>query len=131
MRAFAFAEAPGSVLGIRLAAVSLRVWGCLAPRPVFAYHALALLAEASGEPGLTFIADARRGDWHSCRRGEAPQRVAGALLTGALAIPEGFRHWTPPPAGVRSVPYDVKDLLERAGEADLFRLVTEPDVFLL
>src|SRR6185437_3772559 len=64
MKAFAFAEGPGSVLGIRLAAISLRVWGGIAPRPFFAYHALTLLAEASARPELTFIADARRGDWH-------------------------------------------------------------------
>jgi len=130
MRAFAFAEAPGSVLGIRLAAVSLRVWTSLAPRPVFAYHALALLAAANGRPDLTFIADARRGDWHACRQGEAPGRVATALLSGPLATAEEFRHWTPLPAGVELLPYRVGELLEKAAEADLFRPVSEPEAFL-
>jgi tRNA threonylcarbamoyladenosine biosynthesis protein TsaB len=130
MRAFAFAEGPGSVLGIRLSAVALRMWCAIAPRPVFAYHALALLAEAAGRPEPTFIADARRGEWHCCRRGRAPWRQPAAGLAPPLATPEGFRAWTPLPPGVESVPYRVDELMGRADGADLFRPVAEPDAFL-
>ena len=99
VRGFAFAEGPGSVLGIRIAAMALRTWCALEPRPVFAYHALALLAQALGRPDLGLIADARRDAWHFCRLGEPVRRVPTAELAGPLAMPEGFRHWTPLPDG--------------------------------
>lgn len=49
--AFAFCEGPGSVLGIRTAAMAIRAWCALRPRPVFAYRSLALLAEATSKKG--------------------------------------------------------------------------------
>jgi tRNA threonylcarbamoyladenosine biosynthesis protein TsaB len=128
--AFAFAASPGSVLGIRTAAVAIRTWCALAPRPVFAYHALELLAAAFPRPEAAFIADARRGAWHCFRAGEPLRRVAAADLAGPLVTPEGFRHWTALPAGVQTVPYDLAEFLPRVADLDLFRPTDDPDAFL-
>ena len=121
VRAFAFAASPGSVLGIRTAAVAIRTWCALAPRPVFAYQALELVAAACPRPEAAYIADARRGAWHHLRPGEPLRRVASADLAGPLVTPGGFRHWTALPAGVETVPYDLAELLPRAADRDLFR----------
>ena len=53
-----------------------------------------------------------------------------AELAGELVMPEGFRHWTPLPAGVTSTPYVLADLLPRVADADLFRPTAAPDAFL-
>jgi tRNA threonylcarbamoyladenosine biosynthesis protein TsaB len=130
-QAFVFCEGPGSILGIRTTAVALRTWCALAPRPVFAYGSLELVAHTSRERGeFTVIADARRETWHAFKRGEKLQRVATSDLSGDLITPEGFRHWSSPPPSVRTTPYLLAELLPRAEEADIFRETREPDAFL-
>jgi tRNA threonylcarbamoyladenosine biosynthesis protein TsaB len=129
--AYVFCEGPGSVLGVRVAAMALRVWCATLPRPMFAYRSLELVAQASPrDGGAGVIADARRGSWHYCGAAGHLRRVAGGELTGALIMPEGFRHWSALPPGVESVPYDLPSLLRRAPDADLFRETLEPDSFL-
>jgi tRNA threonylcarbamoyladenosine biosynthesis protein TsaB len=130
IRAFAFCDGPGSILGIRTTAMALRTWQVLAPRPVFAYCSLALVAESLGRDDLTIIADARRDLWHALTRGRALRRVPKNELAGELVMPENFRHWSPLPADVRQVPYSLAELLPRVAEADLFRATDAPDAFL-
>jgi tRNA threonylcarbamoyladenosine biosynthesis protein TsaB len=130
VRAFAFADGPGSVLGIRTAAVAVRTWCALSPRPAFSYGSLALAAAGFPRPGGAFIADARRGAWHRFREGGPLERVPTAELAGPLITLAGFRHWTPLPPGVEVLPYDLAELLPRIREADLFRPAPEPDAFL-
>ena len=130
IRGFAFAEGPGSVLGIRTAAMALRTWCAIAPRPVFAYHGLSLLAQADGRAGVGFIADARRDSWHCCRLGEAVRRVPTAELQPPLAMPGEFRHWSALPPGVERVPYKLAELLARVADAPLFHATDAPDAFL-
>jgi tRNA threonylcarbamoyladenosine biosynthesis protein TsaB len=130
VRGFVFANSPGSILGIRTVAIALRVWRASASTPVFGYHALALVAESQDRRDVTFIADARRGAWHACRKGEAPRRTAAGELSGALAMPVGFRHWTPPPETAEGVPYRLEDLWPKAADADLLRPTEDPDAFL-
>lgn len=127
---FIFCDGPGSVLGIRTVAMALRTWNVLRPRPVFAYSSLALVAHALGRTDLGLIADARRDAWHFYRIGDGLRRVPAAELGGPLAMPEGFRHWTPLPPGVERVPYSVADLLPRAADAELFLATDAPDAFL-
>src|SRR4051812_19637711 len=67
-RAFVFCDGPGSVLGIRTTAIAVRTWCALAPRSVFSYHSLALVAESLGRDGVTVISDARRELWHALTR---------------------------------------------------------------
>jgi tRNA threonylcarbamoyladenosine biosynthesis protein TsaB len=130
--AFVFCDGPGSMLGIRTVAMALRTWRVFAPRPVFAYGSLALVAHALGRSDVTVIADARRDAWHAfnLHPGGALRRVPAAELTGELVMPEPFRHWSPLPAKVTRVPYSLAELLPRVADADLFRATEEPDAFL-
>ncbi len=82
VRAFAFCEGPGSVLGIRTVAMALRTWCVMDPRPVFAYGSLAVVAQSRGVPNTAVIADARRGYWHHCALGRPLSRVPAAELAG-------------------------------------------------
>jgi tRNA threonylcarbamoyladenosine biosynthesis protein TsaB len=129
--AFVFCEGPGSMLGIRTVAMALRTWNVIAPRPMFSYQSLALVAHALGRDDLQVIADARRDSWHGFKRGEKLRRIPTAELTGALAMPEGFRAWSALPAGnVARVPYSLAELLPRMEEIYLFRVAEAPDAFL-
>ena len=128
--AFVFCDGPGSILGIRTSAVAIRTWNMLSPRPCFSYHSLELIAQAQQRPDLTIIADARRDAWHMASLGAPLRRVAVAELEGVLAMPEGFRHWSTPPAGVEQVPYDVRTLISQSLDADILRLADAPDAFL-
>ena len=130
VRAFLFCEGPGSILGIRTAAMAIRTWQTLAPRPAFAYGSLDLTAQALGRDDVSLIADARRDSWHVQRPGEKLRRVPSAELSGPLLMPENFRHWTPLPAGLQLTPYDVAASLMRVPDADLFHAAPEPDAFL-
>lgn len=136
---FVFCDGPGSVLGIRTAAVALRTWRVLGERPVYSYCSLALvahhLARIEKARGLSLIADARRDTWHHVSidaggRVSALRRVPTADLAGALAMPEHFRNWTPLPACVRVVPYDLAAMLPALADAPLFAPAPEPDAFL-
>jgi len=132
VRAFAFCEGPGSILGIRTSAMALRMWSTMAPRPVYAYRSLAVVAAAVARPSVTVIADARRGLWHRHSQGGTLERVPAAELSGELLMPEGFRHWDPVPAGTLPTPYDLESLfaLGPLAEADLFHETATPDAFL-
>lgn len=130
--AFVFCDGPGSILGIRTVAMALRTWSVLKPRTCFAYTSLALIAHAFGRPELSVMADARRDAWHHYRIGEGLRRLpTHALPTDTeLVTPEGFRNWTPLPAGVQRTPYSVADLLSRVVDLDLFLPTAAPDAFL-
>ncbi len=130
--AFIFCDGPGSMLGIRTVAMAIRTWRVLAPRLVFAYGSLALVAHALGRSGVTIIADARRDSWHALNLnlGGVLHRVQAAELTGELVMPEPFRHWSPLPANVTRVPYSLAELLPRVADADLFRATEAPEAFL-
>lgn len=130
IRAFVYCDGPGSVLGIRTAATAIRTWGVMAPRPVFAYHSLALVATALGRREITVIADARRDSWHAFTLDRGLRRGPATELGGELVTPDGFRHWAPLPAGVTSTSYDLAELLPRVMDADLLRATAAPDAFL-
>ena len=139
--AFLFCEGPGSVLGIRTAAVAFRVWQMLRVRPTFAYSSLALVAnfqlhaESHGPLPFTVIADARRESWHCVHVGE--DKVVSPLRRGNLDTiqgqpisPQEFRHWSPLPSNTLRVRYDVKAFLAALEDEKLFREVSGPDAFL-
>lgn len=130
--AFIFCDGPGSVLGIRTAAMALRAWNVLRPRPTFAYASLALVAHAINRPGTGVIADARRDTWHHYLVGRGLRRVPTADLAGELVLPEDFRSWStlPAEASVTRVPYVLADLLPRVWDAELLQETDAPDAFL-
>jgi tRNA threonylcarbamoyladenosine biosynthesis protein TsaB len=127
--AFVFCDGPGSILGVRTSAMTVRTWCVLKPRPVYAFHSLALVSAALGSD-VTVIADARRDSWHAFSKKGALRRVPTTELDGALATPEGFRNWTPLPPGVTSTPYSLAELLQQCPDAPLFRETHDPDAFL-
>ena len=131
VNAFVVCEGPGSVLGIRTSAVALRAWRVLNPAPAYAYQSLVLAAHTLANPQVNVIADARRDSWHVQRLGQPLLRVPTAELTGQCVMPEGFRHWTPLPAGLGKTSYDLPSLLARPAlqDAELFRASAEPDAF--
>ena len=128
--AWVYCDGPGSILGIRTAAMAIRAWSVLAPKPVYAYHSLTLLVAGLGDPEVTAIADARRDRWHCVSAARPLGRVPTAALPGKLVRPDGFRVWSALPHPVATVPYDVPDLLSRVADVDLFRSIAAPDAFL-
>lgn len=132
VRAFAFCEGPGSILGIRTSAMALRAWNALMPRPMFGYYSLAVVARALGRPEVGVIADARRGLWHHFVDHGRLERVPAAELSGDLVMPEGFRHWDALPPRTSMASYDLASLFSLASvaEADLLRRTEAPDAYL-
>ena len=136
--AFIFCSGPGSMLGTRTVAMTLRTWLVLQPRPVYAYQSLAAAsrAEWSRQPrAFTVIADARRETWHAqgmaadgtpgrLQRLSAPELPAGELLT-----PAGFRAWSVRPPNVTDCSYDLATIFAHLGNADLFAADGAPDAF--
>jgi tRNA threonylcarbamoyladenosine biosynthesis protein TsaB len=136
--AFAYCEGPGSMLGIRTVAMTLRTWTTLQSRPVYRYQSLALAArhEWSKHPrALGVIADARRETWHhqaiTAGGALAPlQRVpATELADGDLVTPEFFRAWAKTPQPVATCSYDLAALFATSPDEDLFTATAAPDAF--
>ena len=144
---FAFCDGPGSVLGIRTAAVALRTWRAMdskRERPIYSYCSLALVAHhllaTENARNLSLIADARRDTWHhisiDTTGALSPlHRIPTAQLlatANTLAMPSHFRHWTPLPPNLRIVPYALETMLSAPAlaAAPLFTLAPEPDAFL-
>ena len=69
IRSFALCVGPGSVLGIRIAALAVRSWSALDPRPIFVWESLAAIARsalAAGEHGPFLVAvESRLKRWHA------------------------------------------------------------------
>lgn len=131
INAWIFCEGPGSVLGIRMAAVALRSWQVIHPAAsTYSYQSLDLVSRALNRPDVSVIADARRETWHVARLGRPIERVPTVELSGELVMPVHFRHWSALPAHVDPTGYDVAALFEQLDNADLLVLNTAPDAFL-
>jgi tRNA threonylcarbamoyladenosine biosynthesis protein TsaB len=69
IRSFALCVGPGSVLGIRIAALAVRSWCALEPRPIFVWESLAGIARSAlvaGEKGPFLVAvESRLKRWHA------------------------------------------------------------------
>ncbi|MFN5058183.1 MAG: hypothetical protein ACK5FI_09415, partial [Verrucomicrobiota bacterium] len=69
IRSFALCVGPGSVLGIRIAALAVRSWSALEPRPIFVWESLSALARSAlvaGEKGPFLVAvESRLKRWHA------------------------------------------------------------------
>jgi tRNA threonylcarbamoyladenosine biosynthesis protein TsaB len=137
--AFIFCDGPGSVLGIRTAAVAVRTWCVLQARPAYAFCSLAVVAHAlaltDDRRDFAVIADARRDTWHRVavdadRTISNLHRLPTAALDGDFVIPDGFRHWTPLPPHVEIAPYSLAALLPATADVVLFCEAAEPDAFL-
>jgi tRNA threonylcarbamoyladenosine biosynthesis protein TsaB len=137
--AFVFCDGPGSVLGIRSAAVAIRTWSVLRARPIYAFCGLTVLAQAlaltQNKREFAVIADARRDSWHhvdvDANGNISPlKRIPSSALSGTLITPEGFRAWSTPPAKLQTVPYSLATLLPPLTDVGVFSPTAEPDAFL-
>lgn len=139
IRAFVFDTGPGSMLGVRTAAMALRTWQALAPRPAYQFQSLSLLAHelaCSGHTGAV-IADARRDTWHVVEF-TAPARVvplrrvpSAELAASATPLwqPSAFRAWSQPPRAAQDCAFDLATLFAAHAHADLFTATEAPDAF--
>ncbi|MDI1249892.1 MAG: peptidase M22 [Lacunisphaera sp.] len=139
--AFIFCEGPGSMLGTRTVAMTIRTWQVLRPRPTYAYQSLTLLAHNirfTGTVGpFAVITDARRNTWNTVAvtsdgTVQPLQRLPVAELAARperLYSPPVFRAWAPPPRPTRDYPYTVAALLDAHAELDLFSAAPAPDAF--
>jgi len=142
--ALVYCEGPGSILGIRTAAMALRTWQTLADPapPAYAYRSLTLVAadlRSAGEvPPFAVISDARRASWNRVSidggtMGAELERVSHETLANSgesLFTLEGFRAWAPFPRPAREIPYRLPELWQRQGDADLLQPSAQPDAFL-
>lgn len=142
--ALVFSHGPGSILGIRIAAMAFRTWKALAKRslPAFGYCSLELLTLNLRHAGTTgpfaVIADARRGTWHFAEAAKTangdhrPRRVSAAEIAayqGALFTPSQFGVWARLPERVRTADYCPPDFWGELGAADLLHPAPEPEAF--
>ncbi|MDX2186932.1 MAG: peptidase M22 [Opitutaceae bacterium] len=138
VRAFAFNDGPGSILGIRTAAVAIRTWQAVHPRPAYRYSGLLALALAERirgrTPPFSAIADARRDTWHQVKVSDDSEpkllRVAPADLTPPCVAPEHFRTWAALPPGTELIPSIPRDFLEQTRNLALWHDAPDPDAFL-
>lgn len=136
--ALVFCEGPGSVLGVRTAAVIVRMWRLLRSRPIYSFQSLELVAHhlrGHGERDLHVIADARRDSWHRVTLDSTGQvlpltRTPSSELIGRSVMPAGFRAWTALPPETGACPYDVPALFAALPHSPLFREASDPDAFL-
>lgn len=128
--AIVFCQGPGSILGIRTAAMAIRSWLILKPRPVYHYRSLNIVSHAINEPETRIIADARRDRWHCQELGKPLQQIDAKDLTGDILIPEHFRYWSTLPAGVKTTSYNLSELNLRVHDAPLFEATEDPDAYL-
>jgi tRNA threonylcarbamoyladenosine biosynthesis protein TsaB len=142
--ALVFCEGPGSILGIRTAAMALRVWSVAAGHalPAFAYRSLELVAvdlQRSGAPApFAVVADARRDSWHwvdgpaASPAGKLRRVLPQELLAfpGTIYTPAGFRAWARLPRPISAVDYTLPGLWLRERAAGLLEAAPQPDAFL-
>lgn len=136
--ALIYCEGPGSMLGTRTVAMTLRTWLTLKPRPVFSYQSLALAGQAEwrrAPRSFGVISDARRESWHvqpisaDGSSGQLHRYPTEDLPVGELLMPTGFRVWSKVPAHVSTCAYDIGSMLLSTARVELMTSVALPDVF--
>jgi tRNA threonylcarbamoyladenosine biosynthesis protein TsaB len=140
--AFVFCEGPGSMLGIRTAAMAIRTWQSVKHRPAYRYQSLVLLAvelrRASATLPFSVVADARRDTWHCVSvpdpagAGPTLRRVnAGDLAASGETLyqPASFRAWVSPPRATLNCEYEAARLFAAHAHLDLLTATDAPDAF--
>jgi tRNA threonylcarbamoyladenosine biosynthesis protein TsaB len=145
LRTIVFCEGPGSLLGIRLAAMMIRTWSILPrehPLSVFGYRSLPLLAadllDSSKAPPFRIITDARRQSWNVLpisATGEVGEiaRVRTTELhadEGAVFYPQEFRSWQPMPNWAQAGSYRPETIATFGAMSGLLHPVESPDAFM-
>jgi tRNA threonylcarbamoyladenosine biosynthesis protein TsaB len=147
IRTVIFCEGPGSMLGIRTAAMAIRTWatiGVLTDAPVLAYSSLALAAKGiASEPDFerTAVAiDARRKSWYCLNSHQSPEssreirRIPvdeSATIASVVFLPKGFPIWNPRPVGWRDCAYEPKWLESQEVRDAVVHPVDRPEALLI
>ncbi len=135
---FAYDEGPGSVLGIRVTAMALRIWRAmpaLKSKPVFAYRSLELLAAqlADDRAGENFVilADYRKDAWITLRSGGDIAVVADADISPELPLYylRQRKAWRSPPERAVEVTLDLSADAQLLCDEKQLRAVEQPGVY--
>lgn len=138
---FFFCTGPGSMLGLRIAAMAIRGWQSLRPQPlpIYGYSSHRLLAHmllANGKtPPFHVISDARRDSWHVTTVlepgvGSALRRLPSdelAELTGPFYRMEERVRAEPPVKVAAILPYHLEKEAARFLEPGLLHPMTDAD----
>lgn len=133
---FIHGEGPGSILGIRLGAMAIRAWNVLAPRPVYAFRSLDLLAakiRARRTGDFFIIAEGRKGHWNVYA--STSRQIAAALPECVADLPGPFfylpqrKKWNEAPVPVEIVPASLAQHADILRTPGLLRDVDAPEVF--
>ncbi len=134
LESIAFCAGPGSMLGIRTAAMGIRTWlgaGLLTNTRVYSYDSLSLgqlLAQSQADAPDSFliVTDARRNSWNALRVESGVAKKVSIIENAALemetvpiySFPE-FPTWTKTQATITSLPYRPEDAMELEGFKEL------------
>ena len=146
IRTIIFCEGPGSMLGIRTAAMAIRTWTAtkvLTDTAILAYSSLALAAsgirsEIDSEPVAVAI-DARRKSWYCLGPNQSESigetRRVPVDEVGTIAadvhLPGGFPVWNQRPEHWKDCPYEPKWLENPKIRNAILRPVDPPDAFII
>ena len=142
---FLYCEGPGSVLGIRLAAMALQGWKSLPGHksaPILAYRslpAMASLIQMKENLELPFhcIAESSRGLWNllSVTLDNWPGKLESVssemvenLREPVFHIPLGRQKKTPPD-NVKNYPYHIEEIPRLMDREEIFHLTEAPEVY--
>ncbi|WOO39834.1 hypothetical protein [Rubellicoccus peritrichatus] len=138
---FAHDEGPGSVLGIRVAAMAIKTWRALPSfreKPVFAFHSLAFAIEQvrrkqKPESDFCIISDYRKDAWLSIRSDKNEIEPLSEAEAEAIELPifhsAQRRSWRPPPAAAKSITIDLASFPEIFANGDIIRPVDQPGLY--
>ena len=142
VKGFLHCEGPGSVLGIRLAAMAIRAWRALPDwheAPVFACRSLPLVAALirhTREPEADFhlIAESRQTRWNHLTS-TAPKTVEEVEPEALEALTPPVYHlrqrkaWHEPPEGAIAITSDLRTCPELISQPGLFIPTDAPDLY--
>ncbi|MEM1221310.1 MAG: hypothetical protein AAGH40_00995 [Verrucomicrobiota bacterium] len=125
IKCFLYCEGPGSVLGLRLAAMALETWRQLSPgqTALFAYNSLQLtahlLAKDLGGTDALLISDWKKDAWNAVRIHEGKVSTNEVVDDAALAqsalpvyhLPQR-KGWQTPPESAQALTYEPERIIE-------------------
>lgn len=138
-------EGPGSLLGLRIAAMAVEAWRALpamSDKPLYCYNSLmlaaALAARREGRLPVHVVADHKAGIWHAWSLGaegslgidrqiptwELPSARAGACFH----LPQR-KQWEKLPPHYRTLDYDLSDAADLLAIPGMLQRVDAPRVF--
>jgi len=133
LRSFIYSEGPGSVLGLRLAAMAIQTWSRLQPEPLprYAYNSLCLTAELilRDQPQLSnglLVSDWKKDAWHAIQFADGKAGPLKVIDTATLNAWSGPRFhlpqrkgWQTPPENCTTVAHQPKCLIDCLDETGL------------